>query len=141
MARILLIEDDDELRKVIAQSLARVGHEVFQAAEGSEGLNLFHGGDFDLVLTDLVMPGKEGVETIIELRRERPALKIIAMSGGMPRSAFYLNLAGHLGAQRTIEKPFTPTDLIRTIDELLAEPSEPPPKPPGGSTPPVPPKP
>lgn len=129
MARILLIEDDDDLRGVIAQSLTLAGHEVFQAAEGRQGLELFHAGSFDLVLTDLVMPGKEGVETIIELHREKPGLKIIAMSGGMPRSEFYLNLAAHLGAQRTIAKPFTPTELVAVIDEVLAG-APPPPQPP-----------
>lgn len=129
MARILLIEDDDDLRGVIAQSLALAGHEVFQAAEGRQGLELFHAGSFDLVLTDLVMPGKEGVETIIELHREKPGLKIIAMSGGMPRSEFYLNLAAHLGAQRTIAKPFTPTELVAVIDEVLAGAPPPPPAP------------
>lgn len=127
MARILLIEDDDPLRQVIAQSLVLAGHEVFQAADGRQGLEIFHAATFDLVLTDLVMPGKEGVETIIELRREQPALKIIAMSGGMPRSDFYLNLAAHLGAQRTLAKPFTPTELIKVIDEVLAGPATPPP--------------
>ena len=139
MPRILLIEDDDELRKVIAQSLEHAGHEVSQAADGRQGLDIFHVANFDLVLTDLVMPGKEGVETIIELRRENPDLKIIAMSGGMPRSSFYLNLAGHLGAQRTLAKPFTPTELLGVINEVLALPPEPP-KLRGGSTPPMPPK-
>lgn len=127
MARLLLIEDDDELRRVIAQALAAGGHEVFQAADGRQGIDIFHAAKFDLVLTDLVMPGKEGVETIIELRREQPLLKIIAMSGGMPRSNFYLDLAAHLGAQRTLAKPFTPTELMKVIDEVLAAPATPPP--------------
>ena len=123
MARILLIEDDDELRKVIAQSLAHAGHEVVQAADGRQGIDLFHATPFDLVLTDLVMPGKEGVETIIELHREQPTLKIIAMSGGMLRSNFYLELAGKLGAHRTLAKPFMPAELLGAIDEVLAPPS------------------
>jgi DNA-binding response OmpR family regulator len=127
MARILLIEDDDQLRHVIAQSLAAGGHEAFQAADGRQGLDIFRAGTFDLVLTDLVMPEKEGVETIIELRRENPTLKIVAMSGGMPRSNFYLGLATHLGAQRTLAKPFTPTELLNAIDETLAAPATPPP--------------
>ncbi len=80
MARILLIDDDDALRGVIAQNLAMAGHTVLQAADGRQGVNLFHATPVDLVLTDLVMPGKEGVETIIELHRERPELPIIAMS-------------------------------------------------------------
>jgi len=123
MARILLIEDDDDLRTVIAQAISAAGHEVLQAADGRQGLDIFHAAKFDLVLTDLVMPGKEGVETIIELRRENPTLKIIAMSGGMPRSNFYLDLAAHLGAQRTLAKPFMPTELLKAIEELLASPA------------------
>lgn len=125
MARILLIEDDDALRGVIAQSLANAGHEVLQANDGRQGIDMFHAGKFDLVLTDLVMPGKEGVETIIELRREQPGLKIIAMSGGMPRSELYLELAGRLGAQKSLSKPFTTTELLGAIDEVLALPPPP----------------
>ena len=127
MARILLIEDDDALRGVIAQSLTTGGHAVWQAADGRQGVDLFHAGKFDLVLTDLVMPGKEGIETIIELRRDHPLLKIIAMSGGMPRSKFYLDVAARLGAQRALAKPFTPAELLRTIDEVLAPPRPSPP--------------
>ncbi len=122
MARILLIEDDDALRGVIAQSLAHAGHEVLQAADGRQGVDLFHASEFDLVLTDLVMPGKEGVETIIELRRENPTQRIIAMSGGMLRSKLYLDLAGRLGAQRTLAKPFMPQELLGAVDEVLAGP-------------------
>ena len=122
MARILIIDDDDDLRSVIAQNLELAGHTVLQAADGRQGVNLFHAAPVDLVLTDLVMPGKEGVETIIELHRENPLLPIIAMSGGMPRSSMYLEIAAKLGARRTLAKPFTPEDLLKSIDQVLAEP-------------------
>lgn len=122
MARILIIDDDDALRGVIAQNLELAGHTVVQAADGRQGVDLFHATPVDLVLTDLVMPGKEGVETIIELHRERPELPIIAMSGGMPRSNMYLEIAAKLGARRALAKPFTPQDLIKAIEEVLAEP-------------------
>ena len=122
MARILLIDDDDALRRVIAQNLILAGHTVVEAADGWQGLDLFHATPIDLVLTDLVMPGKEGVETIIELHREKPELPIIAMSGGMPRSTMYLDIAAKLGARRALAKPFTPQELLQTIDEVLKEP-------------------
>jgi DNA-binding response OmpR family regulator len=121
MARILLIDDDDPLRSVIAQNLIIAGHTVVQAADGRQGVDLFHATPVDLVLTDLVMPGKEGIETIIELHRERPELPIIAMSGGMPRSAMYLDIAAKLGARRALSKPFTPETLLKAIEEVLAE--------------------
>jgi DNA-binding response OmpR family regulator len=125
MARILIIDDDDALRAVLAQNLVHAGHEVLQAADGREGVNLFHTKSADVVLTDLVMPGQEGVETIIQLRRELPSLPIIAMSGGMPRSKFYLGLAAKLGAQRTLAKPFTSAELLRAIAEVLPPPPPP----------------
>jgi DNA-binding response OmpR family regulator len=128
MARILLIDDDDALRGVIAQNLILAGHTVIEAADGRQGVDLFHATPVDLVLTDLVMPGKEGVETIIELHGENPDLPIIAMSGGMPRSSMYLDIAAKLGARRALAKPFTPQDLLKAIDEVL---KEPPPKRPG----------
>ncbi len=120
MACILLIDDDDALRGVIAQNLELAGHTVLQAGDGRQGVDLFHATSVDLVLTDLVMPGKEGVETIIELHRERPELPIIAMSGGMPRSAMYLEIAAKLGARRALAKPFSPQELLKAIDEVLA---------------------
>lgn len=128
MARILLIDDDDALRGVIAQNLALAGHTVIEAADGRQGVNLFHAAPVDLVLTDLVMPGKEGVETIIELHREQPELPIIAMSGGMPRSSMYLEIAAKLGARRALAKPFTPQELLKVIADVLAAPA---PKKPG----------
>lgn len=128
MARILLIDDDDALRGVIAQNLELAGHVVLQAGDGRQGVDLFHIAPVDLVLTDLVMPGKEGVETIIEMHREKPELPIIAMSGGMPRSSMYLEIAAKLGARRALAKPFTPQELLSAIDQVL---KEPPPKRPG----------
>lgn len=121
MARILLIDDDDALRGVIAQSLEHAGHTVVQAADGRQGVDLFHATSIDLVLTDLVMPGKEGVETIIELHQKKPSLPIIAMSGGMPRSNMYLEIAAKLGARRTLAKPFMPQELLAAINDTLAE--------------------
>jgi DNA-binding response OmpR family regulator len=122
MARILLIDDDDALRHGIAQNLTRAGHTVLQAADGQQGTDLFHSMPVDLVLTDLVMPNKEGIETINELHREKPGLPIIAMSGGMIRSPMYLKIATTLGARRMLAKPFTREELLAAIEQELAAP-------------------
>lgn len=121
MARILLIDDDDLLRGVLAKALGHSGHETIQASDGKMGVDLARVTPVDIVITDLVMPVQEGVETIIQLRREQPKLPVIAMSGGATNSPVYLDIAGKIGARRVLSKPFTPRQLIETIDEVLAE--------------------
>jgi DNA-binding response OmpR family regulator len=121
MARILLIDDDDLLRGVLAKALTYGGHETIQASDGKMGVELARVTPVDIVITDLVMPVQEGVETIITLRREQPKLPVIAMSGGTTNSSVYLDIAGKIGARRVLSKPFTPKQLIETIDEVLAE--------------------
>lgn len=125
MPRILLIDDDATVREVIATALIYAGHAVVQADGGRQGAKIFRAEPTDLVITDLVMPDREGLETIMALARERPNVPIIAMSGGM-RSPVYLALAAKLGAHRTLAKPFTADALLRVIDELLAPQSKPP---------------
>lgn len=120
MARILLIEDDDMLRELLAHALTQVGHTVYQATDGRQGCDLFLATAPDIVLTDIIMPGQEGIETIIKLRHQHPQVAIIAMSGGATHSSFYLDIATKLGAHRVLPKPFTPGDLIKVIDEVLA---------------------
>ena len=121
MAQILLIDDDDLLRGVLAKSLGYAGHTVIQASDGQQGVELARAATLDLVITDLVMPVQEGVETILTLRRERPTLPIIAISGGVSNSPLYLEIAGKVGAKRVLPKPFTPQELIAMIDQVLAE--------------------
>jgi DNA-binding response OmpR family regulator len=121
MARLLIIDDDDLLRGVLAKSLAHAGHTVLQAADGRQGVELTRVTPVELVITDLIMPVQEGVETIMMLRREQPKLPIIAMSGGASNSQLYLEIAGKIGARRVLAKPFTPKHLLETIEEVLAE--------------------
>jgi DNA-binding response OmpR family regulator len=121
MAQILLIDDDDMLRGVLAKALGHVGHTVIQAGDGQLGVELARAAALDLVITDLVMPVQEGVETILALRREHPALPIIAISGGLSNSQLYLEIAEKIGAKRILPKPFTPQELSAVIDEVLAE--------------------
>lgn len=107
MARILLIDDDNSLRKIMAMALSDAGHQVMQAKDGIEGVACFRAGQFDLVITDL--------------RRDCPGLPIIAISGDLKNSALYLQLAKQIGATRTLLKPFGLAVLQRAVAEILAE--------------------
>ena len=118
--RILLIEDDARLRTTLAELLRHAGFEVIEAEEGGQGIALFAEKAADLVITDLIMPGKEGMETILELRQAHPQIKILAMSGGgRLRAAEYLPIAAAAGADQTIEKPFSIDKLLLLVNDLL----------------------
>ena len=120
MARILVIDDDTSVRAVIEGALSDEGYEVVEAADGKEGLKNYRNFPTDLVITDLIMPEKEGIETIMELCREFPGVKVIAISGGTRYgSDSNLRLAGQLGARRTLTKPFKIPDLLEAVREVL----------------------
>jgi CheY-like chemotaxis protein len=120
VARILLIDDDEEFRKMLHKSLVRAGHEVQDAANGKQGLALFKQRSTDVVVTDLIMPDMEGLETIIALRHFDPPAKIIAMSGGGRVNAQdYLASARQLGANRILAKPFSLDELTNAIAGIL----------------------
>ena len=122
MQRILVLDDDDQFRSMVSIVLAKAGYEAVTADNGQNGLQILRETDIDLVITDLVMPGKEGVETIMEMRRDFPEVIIIAVSGGGrvgPNS--YLDLAGQLGASRTFSKPLKTAHLVSAVRELLAD--------------------
>lgn len=121
MASILLIEDNVDFRTVLCIALRQMGHQVEEASEGERGLELYEAGRFDVVITDLIMPGQEGIETITRLVKKHPSAKIIAMSGGgrsSPES--YLKMARRLGAKQILTKPFTMEELGAAIDQMLA---------------------
>jgi DNA-binding NtrC family response regulator len=119
MARILLVDDDQAFLSVQEEFLRREGHEVVTAGNGRQALRLVQERDFDLVITDIIMPDQEGIETIVTLRRTRPALKVIAMSGGgRLNSDDYLEMARRFGA-RTLAKPFTRRDLLDAVASSL----------------------
>ena len=121
MARILIIDDDELLRSVLAKALTHAGHTVIQAADGRQGVDLVRATEVDVAVTDLIMPVQVGVETIVTLRRDKPVLPIIAMSGGTSNSKLYLEIAGKIGARHILSKPFLPKELLDLIDELLAD--------------------
>lgn len=121
--QILVIEDDFAVRELILQTLSKAGYQVIAAGDGVEGLNLFREKNPALVITDIVMPQKEGLQTIIELKQEAPGVKVIAMSGGGRYcNADYLKLAKKFGARRTVSKPFMRDELLASVKEVLAEP-------------------
>ena len=118
--RILVIDDDDDVRQLICKMINNEGFTVLEAANGKEGMDIIRGGqEIDLVITDLIMPEKEGLETIKELRQDFPHIKIIAISGGGKIDALnYLPIAKGMGADLTLTKPFVKQDLIDAVKKL-----------------------
>src|SRR6185295_6801254 len=107
MTSILLVDDDEQLRTMLSLVLRRAGYEVRVAIDGIEASNFYRSHPTDLIITDLMMPGKEGLEIIMELRKDYPGARIIAMSGGGRIGTMnYLKVARALGAQEVLEKPF-----------------------------------
>lgn len=122
---VLLAEDDAQLRQMLCRLLTRDGHTVTQAGDGDAALRAFSQGTFDVVLTDIIMPNTEGIETIMELRRRQPQVPIIAMSGGARYHAYDpLKLALDCGADFVIAKPFEPAALRALILQCSAETAE-----------------
>lgn len=120
MADILVIDDDDIFRDVLVSALTQGGHDVRWAENGVEGLRAFRERPAKLVITDIVMPEKEGLDTIMDLRREFSGLRIIAMSGGLAHDPrLYLRMAEKFGANAVLAKPFALADLLQTVDTVL----------------------
>ena len=121
MARVLIVDDDFQVREMLTIMLKRAGHEVAEAGNGNEAIQVCRDKAIDLVITDIIMPDKEGIETIVELRRDYPDIKIFAISGGgrvSPEN--YLKLAEKIGALKTFAKPFSKNQILSAIDEALA---------------------
>ena len=122
MACILIIDDDIQILKLLREMLKREGHKVVEAPDGKKGIRLFKENGADLILTDIIMPEKDGLETIMELRKDSPNVKIIAISGGGRIEAEpYLNMAKQFGALRTLRKPFQREELLQAVGELLEQ--------------------
>jgi DNA-binding response OmpR family regulator len=119
MARILLIEDYGLIRSLLRETLELAGDTVIEARNGAEGLDLFRKAGADLVITDIVMPDKDGLDVVTALREQVPPVKIIAISGAGDSAEDYLDIAYRMGAMKVLLKPFTPAALIAAIDELL----------------------
>jgi CheY-like chemotaxis protein len=123
MARILVVDDEESVRASIAALLREGGHSVTLAEDGEDACLKFQPYRYDLVITDIVMPRREGIETMRELRRHEPTIRILAMSGsGYADQGFYLKAALALGADATLQKPFSDRELLDTVGDALATP-------------------
>jgi CheY-like chemotaxis protein len=122
MGAILVVDDDPQVLEVVSEMLRLEGHRVATARDGREAITKFRAMRFDLVITDLIMPEREGLETITELRNEGQVTPVIAMSGGgRIGPSDYLQTAQVIGANATLAKPFARSELIRLVDALLSE--------------------
>jgi len=122
--RVLVIDDDQAVRSVIVGAFNRVGCETRSAPDGRSGMRLFKDQPADLVVTDILMPNQEGIETILELKRSGAAPKVIAISGGGSRGGQdFLKWARSLGADATLPKPFRTSELIHIARVLLEGPA------------------
>src|ERR1700687_3029083 len=108
MASILLVDDDEQFRNMLSETLKGAGYQVLEARDGAEGLKFYREHGTDLIITDLIMPEKEGLELIQEFRCNDPEVKIIAMSGGGRHGPYdYLKMAKTFGARLVMAKPFS----------------------------------
>jgi len=122
MARILLVDDDDLIRETLTKALTDAGYEIVAARSGRIGLRHLHDAPFDVLVTDVLMPDVDGIETIRQARESDPDLHIIAISGGgvLPKSE-YLRMAKKLGATHALAKPFHAGELVALIRTCLGE--------------------
>jgi DNA-binding NtrC family response regulator len=121
MKRILIIEDDILVQKMLLQTFERAGFQVVTANNGRIGIRLFQDRSFDVVITDLIMPDMEGIETITKLKKKDPQVKVIAISGGgRNRPEDYLAIAEKLGAELTFTKPLDLQALVQAVNRLVA---------------------
>jgi len=119
VARILVIDDDALLRRVIRVALEAAGYEVIEAGDGTAALRVYREHGADLLLVDLFIPEPDGLEVIRTVRAEAPGAKIIAMSGGGSLKLDLLAAAAAFGASRTLWKPFVPDVLLAAVRDLL----------------------
>ncbi len=117
-AVVLVVDDDEAVRKLLRMMLESGGYKVAEAANGRQALSQLQRLDVDVVLTDLAMPEQEGFETIQAIRRDKPGLKVIAMSGAF--GADFLHMAELLGAHGTLQKPLRAQDVLRAVSDALA---------------------
>ena len=121
--RVLVIDDTAEVREMIGKMLSDEGYDVLEAANGKEGMQIISSEpEIDLVITDLIMPEKEGIETIREIKQDYSHIRILAISGGGKIDAQnYLAIAKGMGADLTLSKPFVKQDLLKAVQELSVE--------------------
>lgn len=124
MPSVLVIDDEDQVRRLIRDTLEEAGYNVQEARDGKEGLERYRTEPSDLVIMDILMPGQDGLESIMTLRREFPASRVIAMTGGSDMIGIlnFLDVAKMLGASRTLQKPFEMQTLVDAVAAELTHP-------------------
>jgi DNA-binding response OmpR family regulator len=114
---VLVVDDDPVLSSLISRGLQGAGYAVTSAADGNKAISALETSTFDAVVIDIIMPDREGVETIIEIRARWPHIKIIAMSGGGRMDPdMFLDLAGTFGAGAVLKKPFRLHELVALLE-------------------------
>lgn len=120
MARILLIEDEKQVRGLLSETLEQEGHEVIGCQNGTEGVNQYQKGPIDLVIMDIILPDKDGFETLNELKQQDSQVNVLAISGGLaPGAVNILEIAQRLGARETLAKPFDLKSFLRVVNHLI----------------------
>jgi len=120
MARILVIDDQDSIRRVVRRALEQDGHEVFDASDGELGMEILESQSFDLVITDIFMPGQDGIVTLRQIRKRFPSLKVIVISGGDSTGLLDMRQdAEFLGAVSSLQKPFNAREIIDIVRAAL----------------------
>ena len=114
---VLIVDDDPQVLRLLRKALSKAGYYVAEASDGRSAMNRIRQCEVDVMVTDLVMPGQEGMETITQLRREFPQVKIVAISGAA--NGRYLRICELLGANAVLQKPFQPKMLVDAIESLL----------------------
>ena len=121
MPRVLVIDDDGMFRDLVKAALAEAGFEVTGAADGKAGVEAFRAGPYDLVIVDMYMPGQDGIDTIFDMDAGAKGVAVIAVTGGHTMGNESLRLAESAGADLTMEKDFTPEQLVAAVKGLLAK--------------------
>ena len=122
MARLLVIDDQEPIRRIVRRALEHEGHQIMDASDGEMGMQILAQHGADVVITDIFMPGMDGIQTLREIRKRFPAIKVIAMSGG--DSSGLLDLredAELLGAVKSVQKPFTAREIVDVVRTALSE--------------------
>src|SRR6267378_1676889 len=122
MARILVIDDQEPIRRVVRRALEQDGHEVFDASDGELGMEILESQSFDLVITDIFMPGQDGIVTLRQIRKRFPSLKVIVISGGDSTGLLDMRQdAEMLGAVKSLQKPFNAGEIMDLVRGVLKE--------------------
>lgn len=121
MARVLVIDDQESIRRVVRRALEQDGHEVFDASDGEVGMELLESQSFEVVITDIFMPGQDGIVTLRQIRKRFPAVKVIVISGGDSTGLMDLREdAELLGAVKSLQKPFNAREIMDAVKAAVS---------------------